>query len=257
MKSSIKDRNYIKIYIIGGDIYENSLSGIMCAMSLQSCLTLCNPMDYSPRGSSVHRIPAKNTGSGLQCPPPGDVPNPGIRPVSLRSLALAGKLFTTVTTWKAQKNINDQHVKKMLNFRYSNSQGIATKINRKFSSLSHWWKPRKPILQQTQGFHLEGIFNLAERGARDDGRKGNGLQSLSGVAPALCGTLNAEKAQAALTEAPLATQTPAGIPNGPLLPLIGAKGWKTIVPSRQPEWPLALGGIVSTCSSYYGAMLFP
>ena len=78
-------------------------------------------MDYSPRGSSAHGIPAKNTGSGLQCPPPGDVPNPGIKPVSLRSLALAGKFFTIITTWKAQKNINDQHVKKMLNFRYSNS----------------------------------------------------------------------------------------------------------------------------------------
>ena len=28
----------------------------MCAKSLQSCLTLFNPMDYSPLGSSVHRI---------------------------------------------------------------------------------------------------------------------------------------------------------------------------------------------------------
>ena len=26
------------------------------AKSLQSCLTLCNPMDSSPPGSSVHRI---------------------------------------------------------------------------------------------------------------------------------------------------------------------------------------------------------
>ena len=25
-----------------------------CAKLLQSCLTLCNPMDYSPPGSSVH-----------------------------------------------------------------------------------------------------------------------------------------------------------------------------------------------------------
>ena len=30
--------------------------GCMCAKSLQSCLTLCDPMDYSPPGSSVHRI---------------------------------------------------------------------------------------------------------------------------------------------------------------------------------------------------------
>ena len=38
----------------------------------QSCLTLCNPMDCSPAGSSVHGIfPGKNTGVGchflLQC----------------------------------------------------------------------------------------------------------------------------------------------------------------------------------------------
>ena len=56
------------------------------------------------------------------------------------------------------------------------------------------------------------LFSLAEKGARDDGRKGNGPQSLSGVAPALCGTLNAEKAQAALMETPLATQTPPDTP---------------------------------------------
>ena len=28
----------------------------MCAKLLQSCLTLSNPMDYSPPGSSVHGI---------------------------------------------------------------------------------------------------------------------------------------------------------------------------------------------------------
>ena len=29
---------------------------LMCAKSLQSCLTLCYPVDYSPSGSSVHGI---------------------------------------------------------------------------------------------------------------------------------------------------------------------------------------------------------
>ena len=32
--------------------------------------------------------------SGLPCPPPGDLPNPGIEPTSLIPLALAGKFFT-------------------------------------------------------------------------------------------------------------------------------------------------------------------
>ena len=29
---------------------------VVCAKSLQSCPTLCNPLDYSPPGSSVHGI---------------------------------------------------------------------------------------------------------------------------------------------------------------------------------------------------------
>jgi len=36
--------------------------------------------------------------SGLPFPSPGDVPNPGIKPVSL---ALAGRFFTTSATWEA------------------------------------------------------------------------------------------------------------------------------------------------------------
>ena len=37
----------------------------------------------------------------LPCPPPGDLPDTGIEPMSLRSPALAGKFFTTSTTWEA------------------------------------------------------------------------------------------------------------------------------------------------------------
>ena len=33
--------------------------------------------------------------SGLPCPPPGDLPNPGIKLTSLMSPALAGRFFTT------------------------------------------------------------------------------------------------------------------------------------------------------------------
>ena len=36
--------------------------------------------------------------NGLQCPPPGDLSNPGIEPASLMSPALAGGFFTTSTT---------------------------------------------------------------------------------------------------------------------------------------------------------------
>ena len=36
--------------------------------------------------------------SGWPCPPPGDLPDPGIEPVSL---TLAGGLFTISTIWEA------------------------------------------------------------------------------------------------------------------------------------------------------------
>ena len=40
--------------------------------------------------------------SRLPCPSPGDLPNPGIKPVSLMSPTLASGFFTTSATWKAQ-----------------------------------------------------------------------------------------------------------------------------------------------------------
>ena len=41
--------------------------------------------------------------SGLPFPPPGDLPNPEIEPLSLMSPALTGGFFTTSHTWKATK----------------------------------------------------------------------------------------------------------------------------------------------------------
>ena len=65
------------------------------AQSLQLCPTLCNPTDCSPPGSSVHGIPRQESWSGLSCPPPGDLLDPGIEPTSLMAPALAGGFFTT------------------------------------------------------------------------------------------------------------------------------------------------------------------
>ena len=39
--------------------------------------------------------------SGLPCPPPGNLPKPGIETTSLKSPALASRLFNTSTTWEA------------------------------------------------------------------------------------------------------------------------------------------------------------
>ena len=56
---------------------------IHCGKLLQSCLTLCNPMDCSPPGSSISGILQARILEWLPCPPLGDLPNPGIKPESL------------------------------------------------------------------------------------------------------------------------------------------------------------------------------
>ena len=62
---------------------------------LQSCLTLCLP------GSSVLGILQARILEWLPGPPPGDLPNPGIEPLSLMSPTLTGRFFTTSATWQA------------------------------------------------------------------------------------------------------------------------------------------------------------
>ena len=65
--------------------------------SLQSCLTLCNPMDCSFPGSSVYGILQARIWETL--PFPGDLSDPGIEPMSLTSPALAGRFFTASIMW--------------------------------------------------------------------------------------------------------------------------------------------------------------
>ena len=61
---------------------------IVCvhATLLQSCLTLRDPMDCSPPGSCVHEIlQAKIPGVGCHALLWGDLPDPGMKPASLKS----------------------------------------------------------------------------------------------------------------------------------------------------------------------------
>ena len=57
----------------------------MHAQVLQLCLTLCDPVDCSLPGFSSVGFSGKEYWSGLLCPPPGDLLNPGIEPASLMS----------------------------------------------------------------------------------------------------------------------------------------------------------------------------
>ena len=59
----------------------------MCVNSLQSCPTLCDPMDCSPPGSSVSEdSPGKNTGVGCHALLQGIFPAQGLNLSLLRLL---------------------------------------------------------------------------------------------------------------------------------------------------------------------------
>ena len=65
----------------------------VCAKSLQLCPILCSPVDCSPPALLSMGFSRQEYWSGLPFPPPGDLPNPGIKPTSPVSPALqAGSL---------------------------------------------------------------------------------------------------------------------------------------------------------------------
>ena len=68
----------------------------------QSCLTLCVSVDCSQTGSSVLSLefPGQEYWSGLPFPTRGDLPDPGLEPMSLVSLELSGGFFTTAPPGK-------------------------------------------------------------------------------------------------------------------------------------------------------------
>ena len=64
-------------------------------LSLELCIQFSLPSGFS----------RQEYWSGLPCLPLGNLLDPGIEPVSLRSPALAGGFFSTSTTWEAQLHL--------------------------------------------------------------------------------------------------------------------------------------------------------
>ena len=70
------------IYLLSHNFKVLYIYTVLCLVA-QICLTLCNSMDCSPPGSSIHgNSPGKNIGVGLPCSPPRDLLNPVIEPRS-------------------------------------------------------------------------------------------------------------------------------------------------------------------------------
>ena len=112
----------------------------MCAKSLQSCPTRCDPMDPAPVSTGLSR---QEHCSGSPCPPPGDLPDPGtnLRPsVSCR----AGRLVTTSATWRPR------HVSTLESCFFLAVQGLRsrTALTRNQAHALRWkpwvWTTRPP-----------------------------------------------------------------------------------------------------------------
>ena len=67
---------------------------------LQSCLTLCDPIDCSHPGSFVHGILQARILELFPMPSSRNLLDSGTEPISLTFPALAGKFFTSSATWE-------------------------------------------------------------------------------------------------------------------------------------------------------------
>ena len=76
--------------------YQSFESSRACVLSHFSHVRLfATPWTVARQAPLSMEFSRQEYWSGLPCPPPRDLPDPGIKPLSLRSPALAGDFFTT------------------------------------------------------------------------------------------------------------------------------------------------------------------
>ena len=104
----------------------------MCAKSLQSCLTLCSPMDCSPPGSSVHGdSPGKNIGVDCHALLQGSFPTQRWNP-SLLQLLHCRQILYQWAMGKAPNEsefLNIQFVQSTLLIAKEGFSGIGNKVS--------------------------------------------------------------------------------------------------------------------------------
>ena len=124
---------------------------------------LCaNPWIISCQAPLSMGFPRQEYWSGFPCPSPGDLPDPGIKPVSLgikptslTSLTLAGGFFTPSATWEDQlktRSKHQNHKVKADTFRELSSFELSTKFSSSF--------PAKLSCGLSQEIHDFNIFFL-------------------------------------------------------------------------------------------------
>ena len=82
------------------------MSVYVCMLSCFSCVQLfATPWTIARQAPLSMGFSRQEYWSVLLCPPPGDLPDPGIKPAYLISPALVDRFFITSATWEAPLTI--------------------------------------------------------------------------------------------------------------------------------------------------------
>ena len=91
-------------------------STCMCAKFFSCVLLFATLWSVAPQAPLSMGFSRQEYWSGLSCPPPRDLPDPGTEPTSLMPLALADGLFTTKATRKADGQLASKKVRGLPKF---------------------------------------------------------------------------------------------------------------------------------------------
>ena len=81
-RGSLGSRNWTQVFCIAGGLFTVWATEVKWSEVVQSCLTLCDPVDCSPPGSSVHGILQARILEWVAISFSRDLPDPGIEPRS-------------------------------------------------------------------------------------------------------------------------------------------------------------------------------
>ena len=139
--------------------FRTNLTNVLCAKLLQSCPTLCDPMDCSPPGSSVHGILQAKILEWVAIP--FSRVSSWCRDQTYISYisALAGEFFTTSATWEAPIMYFRANLTNIPSLLFLIA--FVTNYHKSPPNLSYGFKARSPkhvSLGQSQGVNRAGSF---------------------------------------------------------------------------------------------------
>ena len=89
-----------------GELFLFCVLLVQCVQHFTHAWHFVTPWTAAPQAPLSMGVPRQGYWSGLPFPPPGDLPDAGVKPRSPASPALAGRFFTHWATWKPQRGFH-------------------------------------------------------------------------------------------------------------------------------------------------------